>query len=340
MKTNILIAILCIYCGNILLAQEVTKPKKIRAKGDYIHCQTMTAFPEQFETYLRQDIYAFNKGKTNIGVNYQDKQKETTISIYVYPAPPAMEYRLRDEYFTCLQSIVNTTKQGIDFSAKVSKISKDNYKLMAISASAQQANSNTVLMLFECGKYFMKYRISSNKSDTSTLRAISNKLIERFSPTEIVKHQPLKPGTTIHVAPAVIEDTIGFAPIMAAALAKSKWANEEVDSLEKCSGFPSLYFEEQKRALTDMLDRWENAKKQNTRFQKYFNELSLIRDNGFLDEFIYDQYNGILLLPSNLKLNLEKYEVWKQQHKTAASLVGPIFYYLVGYEESYKQESK
>ena len=115
MRTNskLNISFLFILYSLAVNGQELLTPKKIKAKGEYIHSQTMTIFPESFDSYQRKDIYSFDKKKTNIGVVYENQQNHTTISIYVYPAGDGHEGRLRKEYQKSMQSIANFSDNGI-----------------------------------------------------------------------------------------------------------------------------------------------------------------------------------------------------------------------------------
>jgi len=320
---------------------RIYRPREINCIGDYYHTKTMIAFPQSVEGFVRKNITSFNKDNTNIGISYyaDSLKQDVHATIYIYPAPVAMEDRIRDEYLNSLQSISNYANQKIDAVQKQIIIEKDGYRVFGLRATISRNNLKTVLALFECGKYFIKYRVTSTGSDTMMLNKISSNLIDQFSPIDIVKKQPIVDEATIHIAPGIVNDTLSLDPILFAALAKVKWVNENVDSLERCSGFPSLYFEEQQITILEMLKKWESLKSNNALLEKYFNDLLIIRDSGFLNEFIFEQYGGILLLPEGLKLDFDNYNVWKMKNNPSVSLVGPIYYYLIGYEESYENEN-
>ena len=322
-------------------ASRVYQPKKINIQDDFVHKKTNTLFPINWDSFKRESITIFDKDSTNVGVNYiiNNSNQDLKLTIYVYPAPTAIEHRIRDEYFNCLQAIATASNQGINTSPKHKRVSKDGYKVIGLSGTISNQNLKTVLVLFECGKYFLKYRISSSIIDTSVLIDISNKLVDKFSPIEIVKKQPLLQGATIHISPGITSDTSCLNAILGAVFAKSIWVNKQVDSLEKCSGYPSLYFEEQKVTIDSMLNKWERIKHNNTKFDYYFNDLSTIRKAGILNEFICDQYSNTLLLPDYIKLDWEKYEIWKRKNITTFRLVGQ-YLYLIGYENSYKDEKE
>ena len=106
MKRLISITILILFTFQVQ-SQERKNPKKIKVSGDYIHSETKTNFPVQFENYNRTDVYSYDKKDENIGVTYENEldNKKTTISIYIYPTELASEGRLRNEYFNSMQSI-------------------------------------------------------------------------------------------------------------------------------------------------------------------------------------------------------------------------------------------
>lgn len=316
------------FCTNYMKILDVT--------GDYKHCTTDIIFPEHYNQFTRDGITAFNRERTDICASYiyDNPNVDIKFSIYIYPAPVALEHRLRDEFYLCLQAISNVQDEEIVTSAEPIKVRKDGYQVIGLSATINKDHFKSVLALFECGKYFLEYRISSSKIDTLVLNNLKNKLTQQFSPVEIVKKQPLLQGVTVHVSPGITTDTISLIAILAAVHAKIEWVYDNVDSLERCSGFPGLYFEEQKVALDSMLNRWEGMKHNNTQFDKYFDELSEIRKSGFLSEFICDEYWSTLILPDFFKPDWVNYNNWKTQFKPTVKLTGG-YYYLLGFEKSY-----
>lgn len=323
------------------LSSRVFQPKRLNVLGDYYHKNTMVKFPENFDGLKRESITSFDKDSSNIGVSYHrsNSNQNLMVTVYIYPATSGIEHRIRDEYFESLQSIATVSNQGINTTPKHIRVSKDGYSVLGLSGVISNKNQSTVLVLFECGKYFLKYRISSTDMDPGVLEDISNKLTDKFSPIDIVKKQPLIQGVDVHISPGITTDTISLIAIFAAVKSKIDWAYQNVDSLERCSGFPSLYFEEQKTSIDSMLNKWESLKHHNTKFDKFFDELVGIRKNGFLNEFICDQYWGTLLLPKELKLDWSGYNLWKRKNNPTVKLVGE-YYYLLGFEQSFKKDKK
>ena len=309
--------------------------KILSVSGNYIHDKTGMIFPEHFDVFQREKINSFDDDNANIGVSYYST--DVKVTVYVYPASVALESRLLNEYYRCLKSIAYQKGYGIDATSKIIPITKEGYKVNGIRASIKDENFNSVLLLFECGKFFVKYRISSVKSDTSCLNKISERLANYFSPIDVLKKVSLKLGTTIHIAPVLVNDTASLDPIVAAALSKAKWVFENVDSTERIAGFPSLYFNEQKVAVTNMLEKWEKQPSENATLKIFFKALISLRNDGVLNEFICDQYNNLLILPDNVKLNIEKYSSWKKIKHPTINLNGALQYYFLGYAASYNQ---
>lgn len=81
--------------------------------------------------------------------------------------------------------------------------------------------------------------------------------------------------------------------------------------MELRAGFPSLYFEPRKAATLAMMEKWNSTPKKKTRFLKYFNSIQQIIDNGFLNAFIVEQNNGVLIVPDSEKYDLPAYQAWK-----------------------------
>lgn len=327
----VIVSFLIIGCSST----KVYQPKKIFVKGDFLH-KTKVIFPESFDNFKRAEIYSFNPDSSDIGVNYKAVNSKNNIvaTIYIYPAGGAEESRLRKEYIYCLQAIANNSRNGIDALQRTIRVSKDGYKVLGLKAIINEPRITTSLVLFECAKYFVKYRITANNIDTNELAKITDQLVEKFSPIDVVKYEPLKFVVNLCVCPAAVKDSFGFVPITVAPITKIKWIKENVDSLERVSGFPGLYFECHKEALVQTIAAWDSVKQNESQFKDELNELLKIKDSGFLNEFIYDQYNGMLLLPSGLKLRMEEYYKWKRKNKPTYSLVGPVITYIISYNES------
>ena len=81
----------------LLCQSQAQSPKRIRAKGDYVHVSTKAVFPLQLGDYHRDGLYSYDKKKENVGGVYESANKKTLLSVYVYPAGIGHDRRIHDE---------------------------------------------------------------------------------------------------------------------------------------------------------------------------------------------------------------------------------------------------
>jgi hypothetical protein len=333
MKRIISIAILLLFVFQ-LQGQERKSPKKIKVSGDYIHSETETNFPELFENYKRIDVYSFDKKDKNIGVTYENEanDKKTTISIYIYPTEEASEDRLRNEYFNSMQSIANISKNGINATQKLIKKVGEKYICNGIKAEMKNdKNERTKLLLFECGTWFYKIRLSTNELDSIQIKDIEKRIIEKFEPTRLTGKGKLSTKANVYFSKSAFCDSIMLGSTMGSAFKKIEWALENVKENERASGFPALYIDMHIESIKELLkfqEKYKYKKTQNT--IEYLGELNSIVEAGFLNEFLMDQYKMLLIVPDDKVLNFEAYEKWKENKKLTIDLSKK--YYVISYK--------
>jgi len=108
---------------------------------------------------------------------------------------------------------------------------------------------------------------------------------------------------------------------MGSAFKKISWALDNVDSLERAAGFPDLYLGLQVESLKEFV-QFEKRKKWNRQQSTtdYLNELNRIIDAGFLEEFIMEQFDMIMIVPQDVTLDFEGFQKWKETHPTTIDL--------------------
>jgi hypothetical protein len=295
-------------------AQELSNPKMINTKGEYIQKQTGFIYPENFDSYQRKDIYSFNKKKTNIGVVYGNQQNQTTISIYVYPAGDGYESRLRNEYLKSIQSIANFSNNGIQ--AKVSLLKHEGEKFVCNGIEAKIAETEyNSLTLYECGEWFLKVRITTNELDSVQISSLEQKIYTHFDPTKLTALHPLNSKADVYFSKAAFQDSILLGSAMGSAYKKIDWALENVKENERASGFPDLYLNLHIESLKAFMEFQHRFNFQKSEFTKqYLSELQLISDAGFLAEFVMEQFNMLLILPTKFQVRFKEYQKWKQNN--------------------------
>lgn len=314
-----LILVLISFGGLYCNAQTYSQPKKIKVKGDYMHLETKMNFPDKIDNYERLDIYSFDKKKTNVGVTYknQNSSGKTTLSIYLYPAGSGTDGRLRYEYFDCVQSVANVSDKGVHAIQNYEFYKNDGFKINGFNAwIVKESNlTKSVLEVYECGKWFFKIRITTDILDSLGIENLKNKVFELFHPTNLVKNSPLHPKADIYFGKAGFRDSTMLGSVMGSALKKLEWAMENVDSLERASGFPDLYIGMHIEALKTFVNfekEHKFSKSQST--SDYLKELNSIIDAGFLKEFIMKQYRMVMIVPENMTFDFDAFEKWQQSN--------------------------
>jgi hypothetical protein len=321
-----------LFCLNGF-AQIQTSPKLIKEKGDYIFKPAKTIFPLEIEKYSRKNIYSFDKENKNIGAEYQnsESQNSTKITVYIYPAESGTEGRLRNEYLKSLQSISDFTHA--ELAANQFAVKKEGEKYICNGFKAIIVSNKKIqnqLTLYECGTWFLKIRITSNELNSNEIDNIENKFLEVFNPTKLTETKLLNLKSDLIIAPAIGKDKAMFGAIMGSAFKKLEWANTNVSEKERVSGFPDIYLEMHIEAIKEFGNfEKENENTTNEVNKKYISDINKILKSGFLKEFILKQYNMVMRIPDNLKLDFDGYAKWEEENKTSIDL--NKLYYLITY---------
>lgn len=242
------------------------------------------------------------------------------------------EGRLRNQYLQAMQDMANVSKSGLHAQQGYKYFKKDGYRINGFSAVTPD-NPKSQLTLFECGQWFFKIRITTSSLDTTQINVLEREVLNLFDPTRLVKKSRLNSKADVYFAKAAFRDSLMLGSAMGSAYKKIDWAFDNVDSLERAAGFPDLYLGLQVESLKEFV-QFEKRKKW-TRQQSttdYLNELNQIIDAGFLEEFIMEQFDMIMIIPKEITLDFEGFQKWKQTHPITINLNQR--FYVVSFKES------
>jgi len=303
--------------------------KKIKAKGNYIHPSTNFVFPTQLDNFGREGIYYFDTKKENIGVVYENRNTRTTITFYIYPAGIADEYRLRSEFLKSLQEIANNTRTQINAYYQPVQY-EGEYICNGFNAVIEDKHHYNSLTVYECGRWFFKIRITSDGLEPLQLFDFEQQLIKHFEPSQLTALNPFKVKASLNIVPGTLRDSVFFGSALAFAIEKAKWAVDSVFEKERASGFPSIHLGMHVAALKAFLnyrDEKCSACFITAETQAMLNELQEVSDNGFLEEFVLDQYDTLLRLDDYIieEEDWENYLKWKNNRISLFDLTKKIF---------------
>jgi hypothetical protein len=326
MKKIILLSLLCVldYTG---FAQK--KGKRIKSSVDYLHESTMTKFPTSFKNYERASIHSYEKDINNLGVTYKSQINNATVVVYIYPAGSGFDSRLRNEYQKSMQFLVSSSWDGIAATQYAVKYEKDKYKINGFRADINNLPRQSSIIVYECGEWFFKIKITNSSTDSSLIDSIESEILEQFNPVNLVKLSSLNSKADIHFSKLAFVDSLMLGCTMGSAYAKLEWAIDNVDSLELASGFPDMYFDLILAGLKGSLKfdkehpNWDRTPYTN----KYLKYLNRLNENGFLEEFIMDETNMVMIFPASLEDQYETYKLWLKSNPKEISL-NTRFYYI------------
>jgi len=307
----------------------IIMPKKLVFTTDYVQPETNVSFPKAFDSYKRISIYSFDNYQTNIGVTYRSEDG-LSITVYIYPAYEGTEDRLSSQFLLCLNQITDVDILKVRSNQEIVSYSNNGYKINGLSAKVGVVS---FLSVYECGVWFFKIRISTgNRGSWGSIKHAEQDMLKQFDPTGLVRAAPLKPLTRITIARAALKDSLMLGCQLNSAISKSKWALDHVDSLERVSGFPGLYFDLQVEGLKKTLEfaREHPSMPRSASTDEYLAELNLINNSGYLKEFIRDQLIVRLIGEEDTEANFEAFTKWKKKHPLKINL--NKMYYLMYYD--------
>jgi hypothetical protein len=335
--TRIVATITLTFVSAIYLhAQNTIQPKEIKLKGTYTHSPTNTSFEEFIEDFKRAGVYTFDKTKHNIGVTYEKRTDAslTTLSIHLYPAGSGTEDRLRNEYISSVKSFANATIKEIGLNQYPAFYTSNGYKINGFTAQFEDTQAQ--LTVFECGKWFFKIIINSDVLDSVGMNSLRKQVLDKFKPTHLVEKDPLNWKADVQFAPSAFRDSLMLGSTMGSAFKKLEWANKNVDSLERASGFPSLHLDIHVASLKEFTafeKRVKVAKKQQSTIE-YLSQLNQLIEAGYLEEFVMEQFDMIMIVPQEIRLEFDSYKKWKTTHLIDIDLNKKL--YLISYDDRKK----
>jgi hypothetical protein len=288
----------------------------INVKGDYFHQKTNTKFPPKIEDFTRTSVIAFDNSKENIGVSYSNQylSGKTTFTIFIYPSENGAEGLLRREFLNSLKAITFINKPGNIIKKYPVDYKKDGYIVNGFKARINDNNNKSELLVYQCGLWFLKIRVSTQRLDSLEMAALETEIINIYSPSIFVKQGPLNIKADIHFGKAAFTDSLMLGCVMGSALKKVEWAIENVDSLERISGFPDIYLDLHKASLLEFAkfakDHPTMSRSQST--IDYLAQLNLIIDASFLNEFIMKQFDMLLKVSPDINLDFNKFVEWEK----------------------------
>ena len=316
MKLSNTFLIIFLFMFGSLTAQNKNGPREIKSEKDYIHQKTKVVFPKTLLGFQRVRLVSYDQMGNDVGGSYQLKigKKVTTMSIYIYPADISSE-NLRDQFLSFNVAVNKNALNEQVLKPEFVKIKSEkaivngiktffDYNLMIpdfMKGQKEQINKS-MFSVYDCGKWNIKFRITSESYDEFRLNHVEKLLLALFNPLKIAEENSLEEGGApkIIISKTAQRDSLMVKSTIAEADSKVEWLNKNKSVAELSTGLSDFDLEAHEYAIMEKL-KFYNENKANLAesfaTNEYFTGLQKIYDNGYLKDFIYSQTFGVVDFP-------------------------------------------
>lgn len=302
----------------------------LNSSNNFLHTETQTVFPYRMEEWTRTQATTFPDEKGKIEVQYSDKTGGNVVGIRLSPSANATEGRLRNEYLKETMKISKGSNLFPKEAPVAVKFVGQKYHCNGVRGFFTGTNDNVLVSVYECGTWLLNIQVSSPRNDREALTRIEESFLQQINPARLTALCPLNLKSNVHFETEALKDTVMTAAIVKSAFRKIEWVKENVDEEERYSGFPDLYLPMHVAALKEYLDvqsrkNWHKSKQA----EAFYRGLDEINKAGYLPEFIMEEYQNVMAVPSNLPLRMKDYEQWKSDRPIKVHL--PVNQYTITY---------
>jgi hypothetical protein len=301
----------------IVFSQDLKPNKKIKSDKDFEHTISGIIAPVSLGGFSRTTLFTNSKNDSVFAAEYENKNNDILFKFKIIPAF-LDEERLLSHYYKDLNERKYTPKE----SEKVNKtvvFKEKKFKLHGISTYFSHLNRLINVRVYDAGFWMFISEISQKGSDTLTLDAKQDELLEKLVPSKVVEKNPLTRYSNILYAPIAARDTMLLRITMTSATNKMKWIYENIDNYERASGIPGTLLDFQIAGINGFIDyktekNSRTIKEGNFTVDKLISFFTKLRNDGFTDEYLMEQYNYLLTPPENHQFDYKGYQRWKLEN--------------------------
>ncbi len=303
----------------IIFAQDLKPNKKIKSATDFDHTVSGVSSPMSLGDFSRTELLTNSKNDSVFSAEYEGSNKNELFKFKIIPAS-LNEERLLNHYYKELKEKRYSPKE----SEKVNKavnIKEGKFKLYGISSYFSHLDRLINVRVYDAGFWILISEASQKGNDTLALDKIQDQFLSKLQPAKIVEKNPLTRYSNILYAPIAAQDTLLLRTTMSSATNKMKWIYENINKYERASGIPGILLEYQMAGINGFIDyktqknpRPINGNNPATRLISFFMKL---RNDGFIDEYLMEQYNYLLTPPENHQFDYAGYQKWKLENPIA-----------------------
>lgn len=298
----------------IILSQDLKPNKKIKSDTDFSHTVSGMTAPVSLGDFSRTALWTNSKNDSVFAAEYESKSNDAVLKFKIIPAF-LDEERLLNHYFKELFERKHILKENEKVNKAVT-FKEGKFRLHGISTYFSRFNRLVNVRVYDAGFWVFISEISRKGKDTLALDKIQDKFLKDLQPEKIVENNPLTRYSNIHYAPAAARDTVLLRITMTSATNKLKWIYKNMDKYERASGIPGILLDFQVAGINGFIDyktekNPRSIKEGNFTVDQLISFFTKLRNDGFTDEYLMEQYDYLLSPPENHQFDYEGYKKWK-----------------------------
>ncbi len=298
----------------IIFSQDLKPNKKIKSTSDFEHTISGISALISLGNFSRTDLFTNSKNDSILSAEYENKNNDELFQFKIVLGR-LDEERLFNYYFENLRNRRYGPKEAVN---KAVTFKDGKFKLNGISTYFKHLDRLINVRVYDAGFWMFVSENSIKGNDTLALDKRQEEFLQKLNPSKIVEKNPLTRYSNIFYAPAAAQDKSLLRITMSSATNKLKWIYENIDKYERASGIPGILLDYQMAGINGFMD-YKTEKNQNsiegnnsaTQLISFFTKL---RNDGFLDEYLMEQYYYLLTPPGNHKFDYEGYQKWKLEN--------------------------
>ncbi|MDQ0782255.1 hypothetical protein [Chryseobacterium sp. W4I1] len=301
----------------ITFSQDLKPNKKIKSNEIFQHTTSTIAVPLNLGEFVRTGLFTNSKNDSVLSAEYENKNNDAQFKFKIVPAL-LHEERLLNHYYKDLNERRYTPKQ----SERVDKIvifKEGRFTLRGISTYFKHLNRLINVRVYDAGFWVFISEMSQEDNDTLALNKRHDEFLNILKPAKIVENNPLTRYSNIVYAPAAARDTTMLRITMSSSLNKMKWIYENIDKYERASGIPGTLLDFQIAGINGFIDyktekNPNSIKEGNPAVDKLISFFTKLRNDGFTDEYLMEQYYYLLSPAENHQFDYKGYQKWKLEN--------------------------
>jgi len=297
--------------SSCFFSQDVKPNKKIKSDTNFIHEVSGISAPKSLGELSRSDLKTNSKNDSIFSAEYLNSKSNVNYSFSIYPGA-LDEERLINFY---IKSLGDKRFSPKELDSKLVFVKNENFKMNGLSGFYKHLNNWINYRVYDAGFFVFVSELSQKDGDTIELKNKHDQFINELVPTKIIEKNPITRFSNIHYAPAAFRDSLMLRSTMSSSMNKMKWIFENINKYERAAGIPGLYLDYQIAGINGFIDYTseKNPKpsKGGTQTNKILAFFKKLRDDDFLDEYLMESYEYLLIAPADTKFDYVGYQNWK-----------------------------